>query len=347
MAFDPSSFTTINMLMQMAFASPPSLINRGDAGDTREFTAYALHDSVPIGEKAYESFSGATSESDFIRTDITSRYQVFCMMVGDQEVDDIPAVQNPHNFNPVCGSDLKIQDAAKTLYTRCYTARDFVLDDKGYPQKGDRVKIRLRFLDDGTIDLSTGELVEIEERGEFVKQNESCIGESLAGLFAGTIGRKAGDPHETHTNVVYSPALKALPAYGYQWTYPDVTGNFETTPAKPGETIAGTDAVLVYAGTGTGPTLSRKPADGYLWIESAAARDYRVYAKQNTAGHRPTSFYPSSDTKEGDSYPPAENVVWTKDPITNHLLAVKPATGYVWSSTNKEDYTVKTAPSGG
>jgi len=182
--------------------------------------------------------------------------------------------------------------------------------------------------------METGELISIKERG--TKTKEGCIPESLSDLFSSATGPQPGDPHETLPNVEYNEDLEYIPAHSYKWAN-DTVGDFSVVKAESGDFVVGSSGTMVYS-----DSLSLLAGPGYEWANETVG-DYRVTADKDTAGIRATPFTAPYVAKVGTPYPGQNNVAWAKDPLNGKLTYVKPVEGYVWSSADKDNYSVAKA----
>ena len=156
--FDKSDFTTAEMLIEMRNSAPAHRLTRGAPGEVREFTAIALVDSVPMGEDAFKAFGG--SPEQMREAGAESRYQVICMIIGNSqsEVFDT-AINNPHNYAPLCGKNLdNLGIIASKFYLRCFTGRNYMVEDTSYIEKGDELRITVKYNSDGYLYPALGEI---------------------------------------------------------------------------------------------------------------------------------------------------------------------------------------------
>ena len=176
---DPTSFTTPHMLMEMLHTPGNILIQRGDPGEVRVYTAIATTDAVTISTDALKKLiKGNLSTEEHS----VARWQVMCKIVGNAQGISLTGAEIAHNFLPLSGEGITEEIRAGLIsgtLIRGITGKDFAIT-KATPILEDyRIKISVTFDQEGFIDLSLGEILSVSET--LVPGPKSIF--SLSGLF--------------------------------------------------------------------------------------------------------------------------------------------------------------------
>jgi len=182
--FDVTSFTMPHMLMELWGSSPSSRLTRGEPGESREFIARAMIDSVPMSDLAYDALLGNPGEGDAAmwKADRTARYRVYCQIMRDASGSKFESTQqNVHSFLPAC---IEKKEGAGLIgfYAHCYTKKDFTISEETYVVKNDLVKISCDFDAHGKIILTKCDVENIWKRPAPIEK-AICSLQSLKDLF--------------------------------------------------------------------------------------------------------------------------------------------------------------------
>jgi len=216
--FDPSSFTTTNMLMELAASSPESRLMRGAPGETREFIARANTSAVPVSGRAMQAWmgemvgipkgsapewatdmepgyagslrglagkvqnSGRHKDWDIkwaMMADVTSRLVVSCAIKLDTSGGKMKVTHNPHNFLPLCTDDSAY--GLTRMYAMAYTKKDFMITSDQFIVEGDFLRISCTYGPTGHIELKKCDILSIYDRP--MGTNDACQFMNLKELF--------------------------------------------------------------------------------------------------------------------------------------------------------------------